>query len=329
MCARLVVFIALVATLPDLGVRVSGTGQAQQEAREPFTLGVLRADGILVPFASFDGDDWKRGWPADLGGRDLPATLDAVPRGWWGGAPPAAWQVWKPEGKEPEPFKTLSLITFDIGQFRRLGIRTDRKPVPVDGPPFQVPYPKLGLAVSGNVRLEPIVTVSRLGSAWRDLLAGIGPALARAEEQTISGLRVNAQWNHPVHKQDRARVAPELEAWYTSELPAREGHVSYIEAVKKYPPQPRDEGCGLETVITGWILQKPNDKPKPTLKAVVTYCDRERTSYMLPFGRIVAGNRAHWVFQMSGRDHEWYAVAEVTPGRVRYVAEYHGGGFLR
>jgi hypothetical protein len=32
------------------------------------------------------------------------------------------------------------------------------------------------------------------------------------------------------------------------------------------------------------------------------------------------------VFQTSSWENEWYAVVEATPGRVRYVAEYHGGG---
>jgi hypothetical protein len=125
-----------------------------------------------------------------------------------------------------------------------------------------------------------------------------------------------------------------VEAWYTSVLVQPGFVASYIEAVKKYPALPEDEGCGLESVITGWVHQNERDERlKPQLKVVVTYCDRENVSYMLPFGRMQLRNRTHWVFQMSGQDHEWYAVAELTPGRTRVLAEYYAGelprGFVR
>jgi hypothetical protein len=154
--------------------------------------------------------------------------------------------------------------------------------------------------------------------------------MTAAEEQTVNGLRANAFWRHPFDKAARARIEPELEAWYTSPLVNADARISYIEAVKKYPPQPWDEGCGLETFITGWIHHtKSAEKPRTGFKAIVTYCDRDKASYMLPFGQLVVRNRTHWVFQMSGQDHEWYAVTELSSNRIRYVVEYHGGGFLR
>jgi hypothetical protein len=72
-----------------------------------------------------------------------------------------------------------------------------------------------------------------------------------------------------------------------------------------------------------------DERLKPQLKVVVTYCDRENVSYMLPFGQIRLRDRTHWVFQMSGQDHEWYAVAELTPGRTRVRAEYYAGELPR
>jgi hypothetical protein len=47
---------------------------------------------------------------------------------------------------------------------------------------------------------------------------------------------------------------------------------------------------------------------------------------MLPLAAITVNHRTHWVFQMSSWETEWYTVVEATPGRVRYVAEYFGGG---
>ena len=124
-------------------------------------------------------------------------------------------------------------------------------------------------------------------------------------------------------------VVPELEAWYTAPLPEPNARVSYIEAVKKYPPGPKDEGCGLETFISGWVRHDDAAKTaKADLKASVMYCDRDKASYMMPLGQVELRNRIYWIYQMSGRDHEWYVVAEPTKSRTRVVVEYLAGGLL-
>ena len=101
----------------------------------------------------------------------------------------------------------------------------------------------------------------------------------------------------------------------------------YIEAVKKYPPGLDDLGCGLETFVSGWVhINTRQPKPKTELTARVTYCDRKGVSYMLPLGMLKVRGRTHWVFQTSSWESEWYSVVEMTPGRIRYVAEYFAGG---
>jgi hypothetical protein len=50
---------------------------------------------------------------------------------------------------------------------------------------------------------------------------------------------------------------------------------------------------------------------------------------MLPFGQVEVRDRIHWIYQMSGRDHEWFVVAELTPTRTRVVTEYFAGGVPR
>ena len=86
----------------------------------------------------------------------------------------------------------------------------------------------------------------------------------------------------------------------------------------------------METVASGWVYHDsdPQKKSRARLSAVVTYCDRRGVSYMLPFGQMKVNDRVHWIVQMSGRDHEWYAVVEATPDRARYVAEFQAGSVL-
>ena len=306
----------------------SGQGGGEQDVRQRVGLAVLRTDGVLLPFAAFDGRNWKSAWPDDLTGRELPANLAAIPDGWWGGGPPSGWRLWTGEGTPAKAVTPVAPATVLVGTMRRLGLRTDVAPSLLPPSPFELPFPKAGLAYSGDVQIEPILTVSRLGSSAPELLRRIRTDVEKAEERTVSGLRNHAGWRHPFEKAARAKVEPQMEAWYSTSLAEAQALVSYIEAVKKYPPQPQDEGCGLETFISGWVY--PADKgggpPKTELKATIMYCDRDKASYMLPFGHLTLRGRTHWVFQLSGQDHEWYEVAELRPNRVRYVAEYHAGG---
>ena len=68
----------------------------------PFSVGVLRQDGIVIPFAAYDGRRWEAPWPADLSMREMPISFDSIDREWWGRAePPRSMTLWadgKPRG---------------------------------------------------------------------------------------------------------------------------------------------------------------------------------------------------------------------------------------
>lgn len=297
-----------------------------QQQRENLTLGVMRRDGVIMPFAAYDGD-WSLPWPVSVRDLELPITLEAVPKKWWGGELPTAWTLWPASGQAGGKVSPLAPIAVIIGREKRLGVRTDFASSEPLAPPFELPYPKEGLAVAGDVKVESIAGVSKRATAWKNLTTALHEDIEAAEQKAIARLKSSAKWNHPLSQAQRRSVFAELEAWYTSALEQPGFGLSYIEAVKKYPPGPEDEGCGLETFVSGWIHSNARDpKLKTDLTARVTYCDRNGVSYMLPLGRLRVRNRTHWVFQMSSWEREWYTVVEATPGRVRFVAEYYAGG---
>ena len=315
----------LMARTPDAAVIA---GQPAEAPR--LMLGVLRNDAIVLPFAAFDGKRWSTPWPGsldDFGGasRELPVSLASVPRSWWGGREPGPWKVWPTATATPRPLTLLSPAMARVGMIRQLGFRTDHPPVLPPVPPSELPFPKVGLAVAGEVDVEPISQVSRLAGTWRTFNDSLRADFDKAEEQALRAIRLRSDWVHPVKREARLQIPTELEAWYVSPLPESGAQLSYIEAVKKYPLTPEDDGCGLETFVSGWVHRGDAAKPETALKAVVGYCDRRAVSYMLPLGRMTLGRRVHWVFQMSGRDHEWYAVIENNQRRIKYVAQYQAG----
>ncbi len=312
-----------------LSAFVPAASMARQELEAPAdgrgALAVLRRDGLLIPFASFNRDTWQLTWPFGLRGVEIPATLDAVPRQWWGTRRPDQWRAWLPGG-ENLAIELRAPAMFAMFCSKILGLRsTYRSRLPMPPVPVE-PFPKDGVAVSGEVPIEPIETVDRESVEWSRLAVALLPEFDRAEDHAIDQIRRTSRWRHPIARQARHALPVRLESWYRSPADAPGWDVSYIEAVRQYPPGPDDKGCGLETLVGGWLHHRDRTMVKPDLRAKITYCDRVGALYMFPFGRIRPKERSYWIFQMSGWEQEWYDVAQIGPGRARLVLEVYAGG---
>lgn len=302
--------------------------QPRPAAPERGMLAVLRRDGILLPFAAFKGNDWSKPWPYHTFTMEVPITLSAVPERWWGGEPYSEWTAVL-AGGNTVPLRLTSPIVLPVCEERRVGVRTDYRSSDAAAAMIVQPYPKDGLAVTPGVRVDPIEVVPADSPQRARFTLALAAAIGEAEEETIRRLRRRAEFEHPIDPVIRRKVAPRLEAWYRAPMDAHGWTLSWVEAVKRYPPGPQDEGCGLETVVSGWVQENALEKaPRTSLIARVTYCDREGVTYMLPFGLVRTRSRLHWVYQLSGTGQEWYQVMQVSPGRLRPVVEYFGGGGL-
>jgi hypothetical protein len=291
-------------------------------------LAILRRDGVMFPFASFERNRWRVTWPISLQAIELPVSIDAIPERWWGTPTPDKWRAHLLNG-ETVALQPRVPIIFRSFCGRRLGLRTSYKSAQPPPPVPAGPFPKDGVAVSGNVALEPIEHVDRTSAEWTALAVSLLKDFNRVEEETLRRVRLNTAWQHSVKTAERNKVPVRLEAWYRSPSGEPGWTVSYIEAVRTYPPGPEDNGCGLETLVSGWLHHQNGELKKSSdLRGKITYCDRVGATFMLPFGRIRPTDRTYWIFQLSGWDDEWYEVAEIGPEKVRHVVEVYAGGRL-
>jgi len=291
-----------------------------------FTLAVLRRDGLLIPFTSFDGRAWSTPWASS--GSELPLGLDDVPRKWWGPLGPSTpWIAWMVADGTSRPLQIRRPAQVRVFCGARLGLVTDYKGEAVDEREPSVPKDALAIAAApGSVTLRPIINVSVRSP---DAAKMTEVLREQFDSQESLATRQFTAWRHPFGAGARHALPISLEAFYRfrETMPGKgEWLTSYVEAIRRFPASPDDQGCGLITWVRGWVFEQAGQKPDVHVKAIVTYCDREDVSFMQPFGHLTLDGENYWIYQMSSWRDELYTVAHVQPDEVHPVVVVDGGG---
>jgi hypothetical protein len=273
----------------------------------------LRRDGVVIPFAAFDGKNWSSSWP--LPGLDVtvPINVRAVPARWWGPTGPVeTWQAWldKPGAPslEARPVRVLNPDWVDVPCRRQIGLRTDYRAERQLPPPREQPYPKDGLAVAPDQPVDRIDIMPMESSDVRALLPELRGAFNLAERS------IDEKYSHPISRQSREGVDPTIEAVYAFGDNPR---VYYVEAARSYRQLPQRPGdCTAIGFGTGWFVRDGAGIRMLTMVVDLLNCDRYGASYMLPLGVLRLNDRRYWIAQFSGWDHERFVVLEITPKSV-------------
>lgn len=303
----------------------SDPGDQASERPEPFTIGVLRRDGVVTPFATFDGKKWASPWPANLRFMDLPISLETVPTKWWGKTGPLERMTLWSGGANRGEVRLERPATVQIMCSRALGLRsTYASPLPAPIP-TEHSYPKDGLVVSGRTPVEPISPVASGSAEWTATALLLADPFDAAEAKAAKAF---TDWKHPVPRSERRKVPLALEALYKAPMDAPGWFAYRFQAVKRYAPRPGKGDCDLVSSANGWIAVGP-DRHWTELTARVTYCDRMDDIFTLPLGLIRAAGRSYWIYQLSGYDREGYAVTRPTPKSIETEIQYGAGSCSR
>jgi hypothetical protein len=291
-------------------------------ADQKFSLAVLRRDGVIIPFASFDGK-WSLHWPESDVTAPLPISLADVPKKWWGPqGPDVPWTARLHDGAT-RPLKLGKPVHAKVFCSGHPAVGTDYRGGAID--PREPTVAKDGLAIAGDVKLEEVITVSVHSPDARRVVDLITDEFNRQEKIAAETF---VAWTHPYWPDERKAYPIELEAFYRSSESTSRGKwkTTFVEAIRRFPPRAGDRGCGLITFARGWITEQEGKKPVFDIGARVTYCDRAEVSFMLPFGRLHLGNEAYWVYQVSSWRDEFYAVSRIRPEGARAMVAVAGGG---
>ena len=311
-----------IAALALIGGLLVGGVVSSAQPTGAFSLGVLRRDGLLLPFASFDGHHWKASWPGavEMSSGDLPElpiSVSAIPPKWLGGVDPESpWTAWMIDGGRrsvtiEKPIETRVFCQTD------LALTTDYRGGAFEQGPT---VPTDALAVTGGEAVQPITTVSTYAPDAHWIVALITNEFNKEELRATQRF---SDWRDPFTPAQRRSYPIELEAFYRVAFP--DWTASYVEAVRKFPATAGQRGCGLITFVRGWVILRSGKPPEIDLGATITYCDRAGVSFMQPLGILHAGDDAYWVYQSSSWSDEAYVVARLRPNGVRPVVVAPGG----
>ena len=291
--------------------------------RQKFTLAALRRDGVIIPFASFDGKSWSLHWPDSDAREPLPISLADVPKKWWGPqGPDVPWTARLSDGVT-RPLTLGKPVHAKVFCSGHPAIATDHRGGPVD--PREPTVAKDGLAIAGDVKVEDIINISVRAPEAKRVIDLITDEFNRQEKIATEHFM---GWTHPYGPDERKTYPIELEAFYrsTESTPKGAWKTTYVEAIRRLPTRPVDRGCGLITFARGWLTEQEGKKPIFDIGARVTYCDRAEVAFMQPFGRLHLDNEAYWVYQVSSWRDEFYAVSRVRPEGVKAMVVIAGGG---
>lgn len=303
-----------------------------------FSVAVLRRDGVMIPFATFDGNRWTNRWPAE-NSSDFPIGLADVPKNWWPNNEVAGeWTAWLLSGST-QRIKALAPAQVRIHCVRRVGLRTNYVAVEPPPPPDFQPYPKNGLAVTGDATIERIQLVQPSSAEAAAVIESVKASVTEAEVRSIRlWMRV---WQHPADEKTRAKTPFTLEVLARTPGIDPRSPVYYFEGIKKYPgflqfsegdvlekgKADKGEMCDYLTFAGGWFITGARQgELKATVGAELSNCNRTGLAYTLPLGAIRVAGRLFWIVQTSGWDFERYDVIEIKAKDVKGVLSVGGGG---
>jgi len=296
-----------------------------QADRTQFRLAVLRRDGILVPFASFDGRRWSSPWPTPAYHLEAPLTLDAVPGEWWGSITrrTMTWTLYPAKG-EPRVLFMKAPAVFPAHCLSNVGLTTDYRSPESVPPPTQHHHPKDGLAVMGTQIVAPVEVLQESSPDWTGTLKLITPTVAKAQ---LGALGNESIWTRVTQSGVCPPLPPTLEV--LCRFAATGGRsVYYYETLGRFG-RSTAQGlyrCGFATFIQGFAIVEGQRLTYVSAHGTYSNGDMREVDYGVPLGVLMIKDRMFWVMQRSGRGRESYSITEVFPGGVKPVLTVPGGG---
>jgi hypothetical protein len=329
MLKKLITLASLAVSLSSAAWIKPAGALAQTSRNERFTVGILRQDGVVAPFAQYANRKWTNPWHSRQPGdqADEPDTIADRPKPWFQALvkPSSKWYLPTPSG-ELTAIKTSKIVQVCSHCQQVWGLLSDypnpRQPEKNDC------VRNVSAALSEKKRARAMETITNSSPDWKQMLTFLGPEFKRTEDVGISRI-VSRQYSAQLPSaKERARVPLSLLSLYRSE-PGDDGRLLfYFEASKEYskPREANDAGCNNVSLLGGWATRNPQGKLiLLDSQFSPTDCDMKEGGLALPFAILRLDGKTFAIMEEDSYEGEVYTILEIQKNRVRRVLETYAG----
>ena len=297
-----------------------------------FLVAVLRADGVLVPFAQYGNWGFYNPWPKPQPCRGCtdeiyPHSLGQLPQPWFmqGGSMPKRWYFRSPNGALTV-LKTLKIIEVENHSQKNWAVRTNFPHERVELPHHR----NIGIAITANMRIESM-NESKL--EHERLTSFIKDAFDAEETMKIERLAtddpIGTESLFKFGLSESAAVRKRAETitkFYRSESPINGEYLYYFQATKKYEI-PRLASSGHVSLFSGWATVAARQEGQLGVivsEIVFTDTDMKGPTTSLPLGVLKIGGRTFIFVEEHGWENESYVILELNGGIHRLLETFGG-----
>jgi hypothetical protein len=317
---------SLLATALAAAVASSLFAHASLAAGPTFTLGVLRRDGIIIPFAAWNGSRWVNRWPAPGRREDIPITVAGSPKSWWlNDRPISYWTAWPLRG-DSQVVYVKNPINLTAECQTQVGLQTDYRSVEFPALAGMQPHPKDGLATAGDILVEPLAILDAKSAEWAKVSADVTARITEAETRLFGTERARP----PYSEAERRKRPFTLEVLFRSAGPTPGTTLLYFEGIKRYSrtaealrpymtvPEPL-------TFAVGWIVLDAQAPPRISETVTLSNTKRDNQLYTMGLGSFRVGGTLYWAVQRSGWGIERFDIVEIAEPEFRTAFSTAGG----
>jgi len=327
MIKRLITLASLAAALSSTTGMKPARALRKAAGDDRFIVGVLRPDGVIVPFAQYANRKWTNPWhslqPGDQA--EEPDTIADLPKPWFQSSlkPSSEWYLWSQSG-ELTMIKTSDPVQVCSHCQQVWGLLSDY-PNPKQ-PEKDACVRNVGIVLSEKRQARTIEKLTDASSDWKQTLTFLGPEFERAESVGLSGAVSQYSAQLPP-AEERARVALSVLNLYRSQLADDGQLLFYFEVSKEYPkPRASNDDCNNISLLGGWALRDAQDNL--TLldsQFSPTDCDWKEGGLALPFAILQLDGKTFAIVEEDSYEGEGYTILEIQKDGVHRILETYAG----
>ncbi|HKR61669.1 MAG TPA: hypothetical protein VJS64_18425 [Pyrinomonadaceae bacterium] len=303
---------------------------AQRDQQNQFIVGILRADGTLIPFAQYGNGGWSNPWPKPRSSAEsiyaestevIPNSLEDLAEPWFKqyGKIPRTWYFWSSAGapivlKASKVLKVQAHSGANWALLTNLPGRTSEDALDNE----------IGIASDAKIKVDAMIEVKSNTSEDKNIASFVKDTIKELMEdaETAEVSRLRGQQPPPefpmrqfaLTKEERAKIERSITKLYRNKSPVNGEYLYYFEAQKIYSKAVADANreCEDISLYRGWISTPGNDSlGLVDNQLTFTDCSRTGPGPSTPLGIMTLKNRTFLFVKEHGWESASYMILEL------------------